>query len=61
AWIAIAKMAGNSYVDVFRDTLRRKMDNRLKKNGHSKNKSDTETPGTVRELLHSDQQSDILR
>lgn len=59
AWIVIAKMVGNSYVDVFRNTLKRKVDNNSEKNQKKNNSQDT-SPETVRELLQSDQESDLL-
>lgn len=60
AWIAIAKMVGNSYVDVFRNTLKRKVEKDWEEGDKKKRIPEKTSPETIRELLKSNEESDVL-
>ena len=60
AWIVIAKMAGNSYVDVFRNTLKQEVENNSEKSYQNKTNPQDTGSETVHELLQSEQESDLL-
>lgn len=60
AWVVIAKMAGNSYIDVFRNTLKRKVRGSWRKNEQKKSRYKKANKESIQQLLHSDEESDLL-
>ncbi|MEL7832928.1 Npt1/Npt2 family nucleotide transporter [Fodinibius sp. N2] len=60
AWVVIAKMAGNSYIDVYRNNLKRKIGRKWEKHNKSKRVPEKTSAETIRELLKSDHEEDIL-
>lgn len=60
AWVIIAKMAGNSYVDVFRNTLKRKVKGRWDKSTQKRNRFNEANKESIQKLLQSDEESDLL-
>ncbi|WP_445664317.1 Npt1/Npt2 family nucleotide transporter [Fodinibius sp. AD559] len=60
AWVVIAKMAGNSYVDVFRNTLKRKVEGKWGKSTKNKSRFEEANKESIQKLLKSDEESDVL-
>ncbi|PAU95101.1 hypothetical protein CK503_02560 [Aliifodinibius salipaludis] len=60
AWVVIAKMAGNSYVDVFRNTLKRKMKGDWDKSTENSSRFEEANEESIQKLLKSDEESDVL-
>jgi ATP/ADP translocase len=60
AWIVIAKMAGNSYVDVFRNRLKRKVKDGWDKSPQETSRFKEANKESIQKLLKSDEESDVL-
>ena len=60
AWVVIAKMAGNSYVDVFRNRLKQKVKGGWSKSRKKRSRFEEANKESIQKLLKSDEESDVL-
>ncbi|NIT59101.1 MAG: hypothetical protein GWN00_23625 [Aliifodinibius sp.] len=60
AWVVIAKMAGNSYVDVYRNTLKKKVKSGWENSSQKKSRFAEANKESIQKLLKSDEESDVL-
>ena len=60
AWVVIAKMAGNSYVDVFRNNLKRRVKGGWEKSPKKRSRFKEANKESIQKLLKSDEESDVL-